>query len=140
MIKRTLLACALLLSLGDSDAQTIGFHTVSAHFGGRGMNNQNPGVYMKTQAGWTAGFFINSYERTSIYAGRSWDKDFANGWQASITLGGVTGYPSYAVLPLVAPSIATPEQDGWRLRMTAAPKIHQHGAAVLHLMVERDWK
>lgn len=81
------------------DGLVIGAHLVSAH-SSPGLNNTNPGLYVRTESGFTAGAYENSISRTrlsgnngsrrtSTYAGWSWETDSRN-W--AITLGGVTGY------------------------------------------------
>jgi hypothetical protein len=77
----------------------IGAHLVSVH-SRTGMNNDNPGVFMRLPAGFTAGVYENSVSRTrfagageprriSTYAG--WTFETAGG-RFALTLGGATGY------------------------------------------------
>lgn len=81
------------------DGLVIGAHLVSAH-SSPGLNNTNPGLYVRSESGFTFGAYENSISRTrfggnngsrriSTYAGWSWETDSRN-W--AITLGGVTGY------------------------------------------------
>jgi len=79
----------------------IGLHLGSVHFPQDGYNNVNPGGYLVTPSGLTAGAFYNSQRHLSLYAG----KNLPLYGPVSITLGAVTGYPMAPLLPLVAPSI-----------------------------------
>jgi hypothetical protein len=70
----------------------IGAHIATAHFPDRDhMTGNTPGIYARTPAGWTAGIYRNSFERTSAYAGRQFDKPLGQ-FVASITAGVVSGY------------------------------------------------
>lgn len=89
-----------MASTGDFlDGLVIGLHLVSAH-SAPGLNNQNPGVYLRAPSGATAGFYENSISRTrfggnngrqriSTYAGWTWETS-SQTW--AISIAGVTGY------------------------------------------------
>ena len=55
-----------------AEGLVIGLHVVSLH-SSPGLNNTNPGVYVKTQAGYTAGTYFNSERRQSFYLGRTFN-------------------------------------------------------------------
>ncbi len=136
------LSWAVLVILGfasPAHGQTIGTHLASHHSPDRGYNNTNPGMYLRTTDGLTVGMYKNSEYRYSFYAGRTYEAEY-RGWLADLTLGGVTGYKSSPLLPMVVPSIATPPLvGGVRVRLAYIPKIGAEGAAVQHLMLERSW-
>lgn len=85
-MKRALLA--LLLASGAAQAQTtIGLHLASHHFEQRDyQRNFNPGIYVRTEDGWTAGVYRNTLGRTSVYGG------YTIGDQVALTVGVVSGY------------------------------------------------
>lgn len=99
----------------------LGVHLASLHSAG-GLQSANPGLYLRTESGFTAGVLRNSYSRTSAYAGWTFetqDKRFA------LTVGGVTGYPAKPVLPLLVPSMRiglSEWQPGAALRLSYLPK------------------
>jgi hypothetical protein len=77
----------------------IGVHLFSAH-SRMGMNNQNPGVFVRTPAGFTAGAYENSVSRTrfagageprriSTYAGWTFE---TGSRRFALTVGAATGY------------------------------------------------
>jgi hypothetical protein len=115
---------------------TIGLHIATAHFGAD-LKAATPGVYIRTEAGFTAGAYRNSYSRTSAYAGWTWqteDKRFA------LTAGAVTGYPAAKVMPLIVPSVRFEVAHGIAARIAFIPKPAKHGrAAGLHLALEREF-
>ena len=118
----------------------IGLHLATAHVGapaGTDLNSATPGVYLRTAAGLTLGAFRNSHERGSAYAAWTWTT--ADGrW--SITAGGVTGYPSAKLSPLLAPSLRIglgALAPNWAARITLLPKARTDGAYGIHLSTER---
>lgn len=133
---KTLIAIAALLP-GLAMAETvIGLHLGSQHYPQRGQNNVNPGLYVRSAGGWTAGAYHNSHRKLSTYAGRTWDRDFF-GMRPAITAGLITGY-GHAVLPMAIPSIATPDVDGWRARLAYVPKFEK-SANVVHVSIEKQF-
>lgn len=127
-------ACAALgLSLiaPRAEADTFGLHLVSVHIPRNDYNNNNPGLYYRTDAGWTAGFYRNSLRDDSVYAGYTWNWRFLD-----ITFGGVTGYTD-PVQILVVPSIAFPQTANVRMRLAYIPRVEKRiDSHVLHLMAE----
>lgn len=124
-----------------SSTLILGLHLATAHFGapaGAELTGANPGIYLRTGAGLTAGHYRNSHGRPSTYAGWTWAT--ADGrW--SLTAGAVTGYPRARVSPLLAPSLRLPlpGDSGLAARITYLPKPHSHGAHGLHLSMEQAW-
>lgn len=127
----------------------LGVHLLSHHVEAKPwQENFNPGLYVRTTEGWTAGFYRNTLRRTSVYLGRT---VALTSW-ADITLGGVTGYESRPapcwspeltdcrlglgsakVKPLIAPSVHLgPARVSW-VPGTAG------SANVLHLSLERKF-
>lgn len=120
---KTLIAIAALLpGLAMSGEMVIGLHLGSQHYPQRGQNNVNPGLYVRTADGWTAGAYHNSHRKLSAYVGRTWDRDFY-------------GHP---VLPMAIPSIATAAVDGWRARLAYVPRFEKN-ANVGHFSIEKQF-
>ncbi|HEX6707896.1 MAG TPA: hypothetical protein VF169_24340 [Albitalea sp.] len=109
----------------------MGVHLASVHLPQRGFNNTNPGLYYRTDAGWTAGAYRNSLRRTSAYAGLTWD------WgRLSLTGGAVSGY-SEEVQPLLVPSLRLVTIQGVTARVAFIPRVEKRiESHVLHLTVE----
>lgn len=130
---------ALLLSFSAvAGAQTIGLHTVSAHEHS-GMNNTNPGLYVRFDNGLTAGFYRNSYREQSAYLAWTVESAQWHNLSAAITAGGVSGYPSARVMALVVPSVAYHVGES-AVRLGIVPRPPKTGAAAaLHLMLERHF-
>jgi hypothetical protein len=94
----------------------LGVHLISAH-SAPGLNDDNPGLYVRTNGGLTAGFYENSLSRTHVngndgsrrvsrYLGWTWE---TSGRGLALTLGAVDGYGQDAVdrcVPNTAPPIA----------------------------------
>jgi len=123
--------CAATLLTCAAHAGTIGVHLASVHLPQRHFNNTNPGLYYRTDAGWTAGAYRNSLRRTSAYAGRTWD------WgRFSLTGGAVTGYTE-EVQPLLVPSVRVVTAHGMTARVAFIPRVEKRiESHVLHLTVE----
>ena len=131
-----LLAAAALTATGARAAEstgtgTIGLHLVSHHMPAKNYNNTNPGLYYRTEDGWTAGAYRNSLSRTSAYAGYTWKFGALD-----ITTAVVTGY-FHKVQPLLVPSVSLFTWHGVTPRVAYIPRVEKKiGAHVLHLMVE----
>ena len=136
----TVAALALALGLaGKCSAQAvIGLHVGSAHERG-GYNNANPGVYVRSESGWTVGGYLNSYKRGSAYVGKAWSTDRWHGLSAAIAVGGITGYPQNTVMPFAAPSVAWHAAGGTGARLAIIPRPNAKGSGVIHLMIETNW-
>jgi hypothetical protein len=134
-----LLAVAAMLPALATAETVLGLHVASHHFPQHDQNNVNRGLYLRTDAGWTAGFYENSLRRQSVYGGRTWDIEF-RGFRPAVTAMLVTGY-RYAVVPLIVPSVATPAVDGWRARLAYAPFVDKSvkSAHVLHISIEKKF-
>lgn len=130
---RHLIAAAAFLA-SAAHAQTVGLHLGSWH-SEPGYNNANPGVYVRLENGLTAGAYRNSFRKTSVYAGWTWQADIA-GFRPAITAGLISGYRHPF---LVVPSIAAPEIGSVRLRVAYVPRLDPKGAHVIHLMAEKEF-
>lgn len=127
------LAAALVLMVATPCvmAGTIGLHIGSRHIPEKNYNNANPGIYYRTDAGWTAGIYRNSLDRTSVYAGYTWKFGMLD-----VTTALVTGYFN-DVQPLLVPSISLFTYRGITPRVAYIPRVEKKiGSHVLHLMVE----
>jgi hypothetical protein len=112
-------------------AGTVGVHLGSIHFPQRDFNNSNPGLYYRSDGGWTVGAYRNSLRRTSAYAGHTWQWD-----RLALTAGGVTGYAD-RVQPLLVPSYAFLRTQAFSLRVAFIPRVEKRiESHVLHLMLE----
>lgn len=115
-------------------AIALGLHLATAHFSGHGLDPIDPGVYVRTECGATAGAFRNSYGRLSTYAGWTWQTE---GGLFALTAGAVTGYPAAKVMPLLVPSLRLEVVDGLDARLSFLPKPMKCGtSAGLHLSLE----
>ena len=117
----------------------LGAHLASLHSAG-GLEPFNPGLYLRTESGFTAGVLRNSQSRTSTYAGWTFETDSR---QFALTVGGITGYPARPVMPLLVPSMRiglSQWQPGAALRVSYLPKPPKYGRShALHFSVEREF-
>lgn len=153
-----LIVLLLAAIAASSQAQTVGVHLGSHHSSGE-FENFNPGLYYRSADGWTGGAYRNSERRWTAYAGFTFEAEF-RGWKPALTIGGMYGYRDgdcrdnkpmawlkedapekcRTRLALMAfPSIATPDYQGYRLRLGYMPKLNRKGAEVFHLMAEREF-
>jgi len=110
----TAIALASLASLAQAQT-TVGIHLISHHFPQRDyQHNVNPGVYVRTENGFTAGVYRNTLNRTSVYAGLTLERSLTDSISVAITGGAITGYrkdangygfSNGALSPMLAPSI-----------------------------------
>lgn len=138
----------------------IGLHLASLHSPSPWkLSGENPGLYLKTEEGWTAGGYRNSYGRLSLYAGKTFETEDKR-W--ALTVGGISGYQRIsgpaacgenevntrshicqrpgtkgAIGPLVIPSVRLGD-DNLALRISYAPKVEKRSAHALHFSLE--WK
>ncbi len=114
-----------------ASAGTIGLHIASQHFPAKRYNNSNPGIYYRTDEGWTAGTYRNSIRRQSVYAGYTWKFG-----RLDVTTAAVTGYQD-TLQPLLVPSLSLFTYKGVTPRLAYIPRVEKKiGSHVLHLMVE----
>jgi hypothetical protein len=137
MLRRllTLIGAVVLSTVaqaGDTGI-TVGAHLRSWH-SQPGYNNDNPGLYIRSADGWTAGTYRNSERRQSTYAGRTLSTHLGSHVEASLTLGAITGYRRAEVLPLVVPSLRIGSDIG--LRIAYLPPIEKTGSHVVHIAAE----
>ena len=131
LLRIVTLAAAAWLLAPCAIAGTIGFHIGSHHMPAKNYNNANPGMYYRTDDGWTPGGYRNSLRKDSVYAGYTWKFGALD-----VTTAGVTGY-FHKVQPLLVPSISLFTYQGVTPRLAYIPRVEKKiGAHVLHLMVE----
>lgn len=71
-----ILCAAALCNAPHAKAQTVvGLHLATLHLPARDYNGVNPGLYIKTENGFTAGVFENSVRRLGVYAGLTIEQD-----------------------------------------------------------------
>jgi len=110
----------------------VGAHIASAH-ARPGYEWATYGVYARGCGGLTAGVLRNSEGRASVYLGHTWPT--ADGrW--SITAGGITGYRSAGLNPLLVPSVALPVSRRAAVRLSFLPKSNRGGSEALHVSME----
>lgn len=92
----------------------------------------NPGVYVVAPNGLTAGFYRNSRDRDSVYAGYSWRSPHRYG-DYGLTVGAASGYDTPGgVLPMVVPSVRLGP-----VRLAVFPKVQRvNQTTAVHLSVE----
>jgi hypothetical protein len=111
----------------------LGLHLLSAH-AAPGFEAATVGAYAQAPCGLTVGALRNSERRLSVYAGRTWHT--ADGRWA-LTAGGITGYRSAALTPLLVPSLRLPLSPASALRLSLIPKPPRAGgASALHASLE----
>jgi len=128
---RCLAALALSACASVAVAGTVGAHIGSVHIPQADFNNVNPGLYYRSDAGWTAGAYRNSLRRGSVYAGYTWQYS-----HFGLTAGAVTGY-GHGVMPLLVPSLVLFTHQAVTARVAYIPRVEKRiGSHVLHLMLE----
>lgn len=125
-MKKLAVLAAAALACACASADTVGLHLGSYHPGRPDLNPINPGAYVRTDKGWTAGAYVNSIKRISAYAGRTFSKG-----RFSVTVGAITGYEGPLVQPLVVPSIYL----GKGFRVVYVPQFEK-AAQTIHLTYE----
>lgn len=75
-----------LAALSLAMVVNIGSH----HWINEDQNEQNPGFGIESER-WAAGYYLNSTERHSVYAGRLFQRDIGR-VTIGVLVGGVTGY------------------------------------------------
>lgn len=114
-----------------SAASTASAHTLPG--GARQFNNLNLGLYLRTAAGDTVGFYRNSINRTSVYLGRTLSWPVVPGVEVSVTAGVITGYQT-GTMPFAVPSLRA-----GNVRLIFAPNLHgKDGAAVVSFAYEHQ--
>ena len=122
---------ALALIAHNAHADTVGLHVVSEHVPQRTFNNVNPGLYYRSDTGWTVGGYRNSLRRTSVYGGYS-----LGFGPLAVTAGAVTGYQD-PVQPMLVPSLRLFTHEGISARLAYIPRVEKRiSSNVWHLMVE----
>lgn len=117
----------------------IGLHLVSWH-DEPGYNNTNPGVYVKSECGLTAGVYKNSFSRVSVYGAYSYDPPKLPFWASA---GFATGYAkipgtNFRLSPIAIVGLKSPQYKGYLFRVGYIPKIGGvNNVNVVHLMIEK---
>jgi len=145
------IALFALAMLPDAQALTIGAHLHTVHFGANAnqMQDRTPGLYLRTDNGFTLGHYRNSHGHPSTYAGWTWETD---NQRFALTAGLVNGYGATPherrrLLPLLVPSmrlplsaLEAPGRETWAARIAYVPKPPRIGAAHgLHFTLERKF-
>jgi hypothetical protein len=133
MIKLFALA---LFAATSAHATTVGLHLGSVH-DKPGFNDSNPGIYIKTEEGYTVGTVYNSVNKQAFYAGYTFSRNFGK-VELAATVGGITGY-TLPVTPMLVPSVVVSLTDSFSARINFLAKVHKYGASALHFTVERKF-
>jgi hypothetical protein len=113
----------------------VGLHLAS-HHSLPGYNNSNPGVYVKTTEGYTAGTYYNSERRQTFYLGRTFEAQLVPWLSAGVTVGAITGYRPSPVLPMAIPSVRVPLAGDVSARVAYVPPIEKKGVSTVHFALE----
>ena len=70
----------------------------------------------------SVGFYRNAEHNTSVYAGYAWSWQIAGPVSVQMMVGGVTGYTSKSVSPLIMPSVALAVASNVALRLSVVAK------------------
>lgn len=124
---RKLLAAVLAAIIcSPALAGTIGIDVGTWH-DRPGLRSSNPGLYYKADSGLAGGAYLNSYGRTSAWAGYQLESG-----RLGLLLGAATGYPCGGVLPMAVPSVRLGPA-----RISVVPKVlRQQTATAVHLSLE----
>ncbi len=133
MIKLFALA---LFAATSANSTTIGLHLGSVH-DKSGFNDTNPGVYLKTDEGYTVGTVYNSVNKQALYAGYTFSRNLGK-VEIAATVGGITGY-SLPVTPMIVPSVTVGITNNFSARVNFLAKVHKDGANALHFTIERKF-
>ena len=96
--------CSLLMIAHLANAQSIGVHTISKHAkDNHKYNNNNYGLYYRTEKNYVFGFYENSFGDTAVYGAEVWEKRFGP-VSVGATAGLVAGYERFPILPLAGVS------------------------------------
>jgi len=116
----------------------LGAHLFTTHVGCASNCRYNtPGIYLKQENGMTLGVYNNTFGRTSAYA--AWTFETADG-RFALTAGGVTGYLTAKVMPLISPSVKFDLGNRVSLRLVFLPRAPIHGGVNgLHMALEHSF-
>lgn len=120
---------------------SIGVHMVSVHAPDPGLNNFNPGLFVQGSNGLSAGWLLNSYRRTTFYAG--WETpEFA---RLSLFGGVGTGYKPHEA-PQIWQDLSALGTinlrlhsfgNGMTLKLRYVPKFSSDNYEVFHLTLQQ---
>lgn len=124
----TAITIALFSNLAVAQEDTIvGIHLYTQHFSNN-YNNYNPGLYV-VHKNIVAGAYYNSEKAWSAYGGYVFKQVFDS--PIDVTVGVVTGYRNYKILPLITPSIRVFDH----IRFSLIPNIEKSGWGI-HVSLE----
>ncbi len=122
-------------------AVAVVIHLASIH-SEPGFNNDNYGIgascRITDSISIDAGIYKNSYSRPSVYAAGEYRYNFDNQWALGATLGVASNYPYGSVIGGV--TVHTPSWHGWSAGAVIGPKIHEDGAAFIHLTIAKEFR
>lgn len=133
---------ASLLAANDTHAAELGVHALTWHeravaddAQGRPvrLRSVTPGMYYRTDAGWAAGAFSNSYGDPSAWAGAVGEAEITPRLSVAVTGGLVLGYKRQPVQVLFSPSARLLLRDGYGVRLNWLPRADRAGVNAIHL-------
>lgn len=135
-----LLSAVLMMGTMSARAGELLVHLGSTHqpsvtSKGQPYNNSNPGLGYVSDSGVLVGAYHNSYRKTTVYAGKTWQ------WPVGPVRVGVvaflaTGYKDVTgnwASPLAAATLYVPLSEKVGLRFMAIPRINSETATVAHV-------
>lgn len=129
------IACLASFPTFSAPPEKIGIDIGSWHTK-PGFNNVNPGAYAVWKGGYIVGAFYNSFEHTTVHAGKLWNVGDSGKFGVYTGLG--TGY-EWPLVPLIVPSMALPLGRGVSARISVMLDPRPDTAQALHLSVERQF-
>lgn len=151
------LTLVLACVCAPAGAQTIGLHLGSMHMPQKDQTNFNPGLYYRSDDGWTIGALQNSKARLGVYGGFDLQSDrfgllvgaiygyqrkryncveASHGPNQPVTVCNTTDGSKTAIIPLLSPSVKTNPIMGFTPRISYIPRIGAGTSHTLHLSVE----
>jgi hypothetical protein len=98
-------------------------------------NNQNRGIYYMHNSGLTAGFYRNSYNRDTFYAGYTWQGPTWGPLRPAVSLTGATGYSQVHDVGKIRLQVMPSVQIFGFLRYAVAPA---KGGVLQHISIEKN--
>ncbi|WP_395057403.1 hypothetical protein [Polaromonas sp.] len=142
-MKSNLILVLVAMAASSAQATTFGLHLGSVHSPSESyQNNVNPGVYVRTDEGITAGMYHNTLGRVTVYAGATLEygpfgvmAGVATGYKPKVIDGRTYGQ-GHTLTPVLAFSLSLPAIATITPKLIFIPAF-QKGPAVFHLAIEK---
>lgn len=131
-----LIALLMLVFMGPvaADPALVGAHLATWH-AKPGFEAATYGIYARWENGVTLGALRNSEGRASVYLAKTWS---TSDGRFSLTAGGITGYTSRPLNPMLVPSYAHKMGSGTAIRVSFLPRSYKGGSSAIHLSLEKS--